>query len=285
MFGTLNGYPCCLSNMHQGWPKLVQNLWYATPDGGLAALVFGPSAVSATVAGGIPVVIREITDYPFSERVVFRVNFPGRQKKVPFPLQIRVPAWSRGGTLEINGKRQDLPPGPRIYTIRRNWSSDDVVTVDFRAEVETETWFGGAWTVVRGPLVYALKMEEDWTWKAFEGRDRWFGPGAWEVTSPTPWNYCLMRDRFKPEDCRLARSEKMAAYPWNTDNAPLSLAVPARVLPGWTHVESVAYWTEDGNDTGEDVTIELIPYGCTTLRIAEFPTRIVPWDLDFREVY
>ena len=25
-----------------------------------------------------------------------------------------------------------------------------------------------------------------------------------------------------------------------------------------------------------------IPYGCTTLRIAEFPTRIVPWDLEYR---
>jgi hypothetical protein len=30
LFGTLTGYPCCLPNMHQGWPKFVQNLFYAT---------------------------------------------------------------------------------------------------------------------------------------------------------------------------------------------------------------------------------------------------------------
>ena len=28
-FGLLTGYPCCASNMHQGWPKFTQSLWYA----------------------------------------------------------------------------------------------------------------------------------------------------------------------------------------------------------------------------------------------------------------
>jgi glycosyltransferase involved in cell wall biosynthesis len=42
-FGLLTGYACCTSNMHQGWPKFVQNLWYATNDNGIAALIYGPS--------------------------------------------------------------------------------------------------------------------------------------------------------------------------------------------------------------------------------------------------
>lgn len=38
LFGVLAGFPCCTSNLHQGWPKLVQNLWFATYDNGIAAL-------------------------------------------------------------------------------------------------------------------------------------------------------------------------------------------------------------------------------------------------------
>lgn len=151
--------------------------------------------------------------------------------------------------------------------------------------VQTEEWYDRAWSVVRGPLVYALKMDENWSWKPFQGRDRHYGEGAWEVTSATPWNYCLMRDSFKAEDCVVEERIPSGTYPWNLQNAPVHLHVPARTLPHWTHIDSVAFWTEEGNDTGSELTLDLVPYGCTTLRIAAFPTRIVPWNLKFREIY
>ena len=78
LFGTLNGYPCCLSNMHQGWPKFTQNLWYATADGGLAALVYAPCEVKS-VLGGKETLIREITYYPFDDSVWFQIDFTGRK--------------------------------------------------------------------------------------------------------------------------------------------------------------------------------------------------------------
>lgn len=72
--GLLTGYPCCTSNMHQGWPKFTQNLWYATPDNGLAALVYSPSEVKAVVAGGREVTFTEETSYPFGETVRFTLT-------------------------------------------------------------------------------------------------------------------------------------------------------------------------------------------------------------------
>jgi uncharacterized protein len=35
LFGLEPNFGCCTANLHQGWPKLVSNLWMATPDDGL----------------------------------------------------------------------------------------------------------------------------------------------------------------------------------------------------------------------------------------------------------
>jgi len=279
VFGTLNGYPCCLSNMHQGWPKLTQNLWYATADGGLAALVYAPCTVEMKV-GGVDVRIREETAYPFRETVCFRIGMD-RKKKASFPLRFRVPLWCKAAIVQVNVEAVPVTVTDGIVSLSREWKDGDRIDLTFPMDIQTEEWYDKAWTITRGPLVYALKMQETWTWKTFTDKNLRYGPGAWEVTSSSPWNYCLMRELFTPDACRVELHDA-PGYPWNVENAPVSLHVPARTLPHWTELDTIAFWTETGIDTGEDVEIELIPYGCTTLRITEFPTRVVPWDLQYR---
>uniref|UniRef100_UPI0025D1A47A beta-L-arabinofuranosidase domain-containing protein n=1 Tax=Algoriphagus sp. TaxID=1872435 RepID=UPI0025D1A47A len=100
VFGELTGYPCCTTNMHQSWPKFVQNLFYATPDKGVAALLYGPSSVELKVGSGEKLVIKETTGFPFRETVIFDLSL---SQNSDFPFHLRIPDWSHETDISING--------------------------------------------------------------------------------------------------------------------------------------------------------------------------------------
>jgi len=128
--------------MHQGWLKLVQNLWHATPDGGLAALVYAPSEVSATVRGGVAVRVTEETTYPFEESVRFRIQ---PSMDALFPMCFRVPGWSKSLEL-VPGvtERVTVPsrPGERFIPLTIT-SADGFVPAEI--EQSRDRRLLGAW--------------------------------------------------------------------------------------------------------------------------------------------
>ena len=87
VLGMRSGYTCCLANMHQGWTKFTQHLWYKNAQYGLAALSFSPSTIKTTVGkDNLPIEIIESTTYPFDGRIVFSFSL---KKDVIFPFEIR----------------------------------------------------------------------------------------------------------------------------------------------------------------------------------------------------
>ncbi|NEW81415.1 MAG: hypothetical protein GZ094_03510 [Mariniphaga sp.] len=270
VFGTTTGYPCCISNMHQGWPKFVQNLWYATADNGVAALVYGPSEVTAKVATGEEVKISETTDYPFKEKVKFSVQ---TTKKVKFPFHLRIPKWCKNPTLTINGQVAASNSTNNIIVIDREWTAGDVVELNLAMDFRFSKWYENSLGIERGPLVYALKIKEEWREVTKKGYDDTF----WEVLPKSPWNYALQKSEIEKNNLKVEVKENIAVYPWNLENAPISVEIKANRLPIWKMERGSAGQLPSPSSSRREVEsneeeVILIPYGCTTLRIAEFPT-------------
>jgi hypothetical protein len=276
-YGLLTGYPCCTSNMHQGWPKFTQSLWYATPDKGLAALVFSPCEVTAKVADGTTVNIVEETVYPFGEGIRFRFAF-GNGEEVKFPFHIRIPAWCKKAIITINGVRYQEVGGNQITIITRTWKTGDIVQMQLPMHVFKNAWYENSVSVERGPLVYALKMTEEWKKVENNIDPVEYGRFYYEVHSPSPWNYGLIH----VDSTNLQRSVKViennmsSVFPWNAENAPIQLKMKARRIPSWGLYNGMAgpipFSMTNGLETGSETEeIMLIPYGCTNLRISQFP--------------
>lgn len=280
LFGVLTGYPCCTANMHQAWPKFVQNLWYATADGGLAALIYSPSAVRAKVAGEKEVVILEETGYPFDEQIRLTINL-NNAEEAGFPLYLRMPGWCKVPEIRINGALQKNVKPAEIVCLDRTWRDGDCVELIFPMDITVERGYENSAWIERGPLVYALKMEERWTKFGTDDKPEEI---YYEVKSDSPWNYALLEEHvYDPgKGFKVERYGKKSVYPWNPENCPLSLKTEATRIEEWKEYNHSAgplpfspyYQMEKINK--EEIT--LIPYGCTTLRISQFPV----WGRGFR---
>lgn len=280
-YGVLTGYPCCTTNMHQGWPKLVQNLWYATGNNGLAAMIYTSSEVTARVGDGTEVTVIEETGYPFKDTIQFTIRSPN---KVRFPLELRIPGWSTRANIEINGEvwKQVEGEGGRMVAIDRTWSNGDTVVLQLPMKVRVSRWAERSAGIERGPLVYALKIGERWEQKPPEANNWRIENPYYEVYPTDPWNYGITEDAIDNMKFEVVfRESNGSPYPWNLENVPVEIKTRAKRIKKWELYQHSAgplpvsgqyryghaYSTE--NVIAEEVT--LVPYGATTLRISQFP--------------
>ncbi|MBE0534362.1 MAG: glycoside hydrolase family 127 protein [Phycisphaerae bacterium] len=263
---------CCQHNVGHGWPYYAQHLWLATPDNGLAAVLYSASEVRAKVGDGTEVKITENTQYPFEQELEFVVSTP---RSVRFPLYLRIPGWCNRPFVLINGKAQGRKAPPLSYlVIDRQWSDGDTVKLMLPMDVSVRTWTQNknSVSVDRGPLTYSLKIDERYV--RHGGNDKW---PAWEVYPDTPWNYGLVLNESDP-----AADFEVSRKPWPADDqpfeinaAPIALRAKAKKIPNWTvdHLGLVGEVQQSPVKSDEPTeTVTLVPMGAARLRISAFPT-------------
>lgn len=264
VYGLETNYGCCTANMHQGWPKFASSLVMKTPDGGLAAVAYAPCVVETEVAGA-NVRLELATDYPFRDKLEFTVKV---SRRVRFPLKLRVPAWTRGATLDVAGEGARNVRSGTFHTVAREWEGATRLELVLPMKISFERRFNDAASVHRGPLLFSLKIGE--SWKRIAGKE----PHAdWEVHPTTPWNYALAINEKHPEHSVAVKLQPVADNPFHPDTAPVHLSVKGKQVPDWgLERNAAAPPPRSPVSSGKPVeTLTLIPYGAAKLRVTEFP--------------
>lgn len=273
IFGLEPNFGCCTANLHQGWPKFVRSMWMESPDGGLAAVAYGPSAVRWSGPTG-PVAVEATTSYPFGEVITLEIAIVN---SCQFSLRLRVPGWCAKPVLTVNGTAADVPRLGEYLVIDRAWTDGDRVELTLPMTVRAIPRRDGAMGVALGPLVLAFSPGE--IWERIPGSNAF---GDWEVRPRRSWNMALaVAPQTVGSAATIERTPvesppfglRTGAPPWGIDGVPLKVWVPGRRIPGWKLEGNSAAPPPTGpfEASETDRQIPLVPYGSARVRVAEFP--------------
>ena len=274
---------CCQHNHGLGCPYYAEHLIMATPDNGLAAVMYTACKTKGIVgSNGVEVTLHEQTNYPFEESIRFKVSTPS---KVSFPLYLRIPSWCKNASISINGKIRNIQGASGSYAcINREWKNNDVVELMVPMDFTVRQWQvnKNSVSVNYGPLTLSLKIEE--VYKKLDSRETAIGDSKWqenadasawptfEIYPGSSWNYALMANLPITVERKAWPADN---NPFTITNVPLEFKAKGRIVPEWMIDEYglcgvLPYENAKKSDKIDD--IKLVPMGAARLRITAFPT-------------
>ncbi|MGP2442441.1 beta-L-arabinofuranosidase domain-containing protein [Streptomyces sp. JW3] len=114
---------CCQGTGLEMHTRLMDSVYYHAGTT-LTVNLFVPSVLTWTQRG---ITVTQSTTYPASDTTTLRVT---GTVGGAWALRIRIPGWTTGATIGVNGVAQDITTTPGSYaTLTRSWTSGDTVTV------------------------------------------------------------------------------------------------------------------------------------------------------------
>lgn len=276
---------CCPVNAVRVLPEFIRNMFVTDKNDNVTVMAYGPCTLNYK---GIE--LEEKTYYPFRNNVSFEIK-----KDKEFALTLKIPMWSKGYTIKLNGVEQNFEEKDSFVTVNRAWKAGDVIEISFKAEIEvrviddTDAASKYPLAVKYGPLVYALHLPSEW--RPVKGSPMTALPEGWtwwEII-PTyvdadipdiherigmrryqyPWNIAV-DENLSAKDFTIEEIEPHG-YAWL--NPMIKLHAHCYKAPFLTapYANKTLEPFEKYQTVTEKIPLELVPYGCTNLRITYFP--------------
>ncbi|TPM98901.1 glycoside hydrolase family 127 protein [Mesorhizobium sp. B2-1-5] len=156
--------PCCPPNIGR-MVASIGSYFYSLADDALAVHLYGDSTARFDIAG-VPVTLTQASRYPWDGAVAITIE---PQAPVAFTLHLRVPAWSAGAALKVNGETVKLEDvtSDGYAAIWRIWKKGDSVRLDLEMPIERlyanpqVRQDAGRVALSRGPLIYCVEATDN----------------------------------------------------------------------------------------------------------------------------
>jgi len=142
---------CCTGSGVEEFSKLNDSIYWRD-DEGLYVNLFIASELNWEEKGFR---LRQETKFPEQPGTTLTVT---AAKAAPLAMRIRIPAWTAGASVKINGKVTDVSPTPGSYlTFSRAWKAGDRIDVSLpmRLTIEAMPDDAALQAVLYGPIVLA----------------------------------------------------------------------------------------------------------------------------------
>ncbi len=155
---------CCPTNLMRteaSWNAYL----YMADETGLWVHHYAASQLATVLPGLGRLELAQTTDFPWDGRITLAVRATDIGE--PFALHLRIPPWTVGATVSVNGANVATPVVPSSYlTLERQWQAGDTIELDFPMPVRLMTGHPmmehahGHVAVTRGPIVYCLESTD-----------------------------------------------------------------------------------------------------------------------------